>query len=47
MEYQNIIKLLDNRTTETSKFRTKSEVKINDDRLATYDKKSLSLRLNC
>ena len=38
MEYKKIINLLDNETTQPSKFRTKNWAEINDDRLGTYDR---------
>ena len=37
MEYQKIINLLDNTPIQTSKFRTKSWVDINDDARGTYN----------
>ena len=45
MEYQKMINLLDNTSRKLSKFRTKNCVDINDDRIATYDKKILSLKV--
>ena len=45
MEYQKIINLLDNTSHRLSKFRTKTCVDINDDRIVTYDKKILSLKV--
>ena len=40
MEYQKIINLLDNTPNQTSKFRTKNEVEINDDASGKYNKDS-------
>ena len=37
MEYQKIIKLLDNTTNEPSKFRTRNWVEINDEVRGTYN----------
>ena len=37
MEYQKIIKLLDNTTNQPTKFRTKNWVEINDDSRGTYN----------
>ena len=47
MEYQKILSLLYNQTTQSSRFGTKNGVEINDDRLWTFDQKVLSLRLQC
>ena len=38
MEYQNIIDLLDNTPNQSSKFRTKDWVEINNDSRGTYNK---------
>ena len=38
MEYQKIIKLLDNTQNEPSKFRTRNWVEINDESRGTYNK---------
>ena len=40
MEYQDIIKLLDNENTQPSKFRTKDWAEINDDARETYNTNS-------
>lgn len=40
MIYENIIDLLDNKTNQPSKFRTKDLVKINDDLHGTYNNNS-------
>ena len=40
MEYQKIIKLLDNRSTQASKFGTKNWVEIQDDARGTYNTNS-------
>ena len=40
MEYQKIIKLLDNTTNQPTKFRTKNLVEINDDSRGTYNANS-------
>ena len=40
MEYQKIIKLLDNTTNQPTKFRTKNWVEINDDSRGTYNANS-------
>ena len=40
MEYQKIIKLLDNTTNQSTKFRTKNWVEINDDSRGTYNANS-------
>ena len=47
MEYQKIINLLDNTSNQPSKFRTRNWVEINDDASGRYDKKVLSLKLQC
>ena len=47
MEYEKIIDLLDSTSNQPSKFRTTNCVEINDDRNGTYDKKILSLKLQC
>ena len=46
MQYQTIINLLDNHYSP-SRFKTKNWVNINEDRRGAYDKKILSLRLQC
>ena len=46
MQYQKIINLLDNHYSP-SRFKTKNWVNINEDRRGAYDKKILSLRLQC
>ena len=38
MEYQKIINLLDNRSNQPIKFRTRNWVEINDESRRTYDK---------
>ena len=40
MEYQKIINLLDNKPNQTTKFRTKNWVEINDDSRGTYNTNS-------
>ena len=40
MEYQKIIKLLDNKPNQPTQFRTKNWVKINDDSGGTYNTNS-------
>ena len=40
MEYQKIINLLDNTPKQSSKFRTKTYVEINDDARRTYNTNS-------
>ena len=40
MKYQKIINLLDNTTYQSTKFRTKNWVKINDDSRGTYNTNS-------
>ena len=40
MEYQEIIKLLDNTPNQPTKFRTKNWVKINDESRGTYNTNS-------
>ena len=47
MEYQKIINLLDNTSNQPYKFKTKNWIEINDDRNGTYDKKILSIKLQC
>ena len=47
MEYQKITNLLDNTSNQPSKFRTKNWVKVNDTRNSTYNRKILSLKLQC
>ena len=47
MEYQKIINLLDNMSNQPYKFKTKNWIEINDDRNGTYDKKILSIKLQC
>ena len=42
MEYQKTINLLDNQTTQPSKFRTKNWIGISDDRVRNYSKKGLN-----
>ena len=37
MEYEKIIKMLDNTPNQSSKFRAKNWVKINDESRGTYD----------
>ena len=47
MEYQKI-NLLDNKLNQTSKFRTKNWVEINDDARGTYNTNSqINLKLQC
>ena len=40
MKYQNKINLLDNKTNQPSKFRTKNWVKVNDDLLGLHNTNS-------
>ena len=40
-------KVIHNTSTQIPKFRTKNWVEINDDRNRTYNKKILSLKLQC
>ena len=47
MEYQKIINLLGNTSNQPYKFKTKNWIEINDDRNGTYDKKILSIKLQC
>ena len=48
MEYQKIIKLLDNTSNQLSRFRTKNWVEINDDSRKTYNTNTqIKLGLQC
>ena len=44
MEYQKKVNLLDNETTQPSKFRTKNWVEVNNDRGGTYYKKNVKFK---
>ena len=46
MKYQKIKNLLDNQTSQPSKFRTKNWISVNDDRYGAYDKKILKFNTN-
>ena len=47
MEYQKITNLLDNTSNQPYKFKTKNWIDISDDRNGTFDKKILSIKLQC
>ena len=48
MEYQRIINLLDNTSNQSSKFKTKNWIEMNDDRRGTYNTNSqIKSKLQC
>ena len=45
MEYQNIINLLDNASSQPSKFKTRNWVKINDESRGTYTSNNIKFKI--